>query len=168
MNPLWPAQEKAIRLVNDVVANGHRRICLCLPIGGGKSRVICELVRDFLHVGFNVSVYTNRRMLIDQLSRVFSEFGMNHGVRSADALECGKVPTGHPLQVSSIQTEASRMLRKKTWQLHPADRVFIGEAHLNADTRAKNLMDLHLEQNPGRRTWDLRRLRWMSRICTIT
>lgn len=143
---LWIPQQRAIEQTTAALADGHRRICLTLPTGGGKSRIACELIRDWLHVGYKVSLYTNRKMLIEQLKETLRKFGLDHGTRSADALDHSEMPTDQALQVSSIQTECSRVLKKKTWQLHQADRILIDEAHLQGGATAKTLMDMHLLQ----------------------
>jgi superfamily II DNA or RNA helicase len=142
---LWLPQTRALADTTAAIADGEQRICLTLPTGGGKSRIACELIRDWLHVGYKVSVYTNRKMLLDQLSRVVSEFGLNHGIRNA-TVPLDKLPCDSPLQVSSIQTEASRVLKKKVWQLHAADRVLIDEAHLQTGNTARQIIDLHIAQ----------------------
>jgi len=103
------------------------------------------LIRDWLHVGYRVSLYTNRKMLIEQLSRVLSEFGLQHGLRTASNIEQGEIPCESPLQISSVQTEASRTLKKKVWQLHAADLVLIDEAHLNAAETPQELCRMNLE-----------------------
>ncbi len=143
---LWPPQSNAIRLTTDALADGQKRICLCLPTGGGKSRIACELIRDWLHVGYKVSLYTNRKMLLEQLAKTLKAFGLAHGTRSADAIEHGKMPSDDPLQISSIQTEASRVLKKKVWQLHEADRVIVDEAHIQSADTAQTLLNMHLER----------------------
>lgn len=144
--PLWTSQARSIELVIDAISNGERRICLCHPTGGGKMRIACELIRDWLHVDYKVILYTNRKMLIEQLSSVLSNFGLQHGLRTASDIEHGKMPSEHPLQISSIQTEAWRTLKKKVWQLHKADRVLIDEAHINAGETAKTLLEMHVGQ----------------------
>lgn len=144
---LWPHQANAIRLVADAINAGHRRICLMQHTGAGKSRTACELIRDWLHVGYKVSLYTNRKMLLDQLASTLSNFGLTHGRRSADAIAHGELPTDDPLQISSIQTEASRTLKKKVWQLHQADRIVVDEAHLNAGATAHEILTRHLQMD---------------------
>src|SRR3990167_5481067 len=84
-------------------------------------------------------------MLIDQLSDTLSQFGLSHGMRSATHMET-EMPSCDNLQVSSIQTEASRVLKKKTWQLHEADRIIVDEAHLNAGAQAKQILDMHVSR----------------------
>lgn len=139
---LWAPQQRAISQTTEAIADGHRRICLASPTGSGKSRIACELIRDWLMADFKVSLYTNRKMLIEQLIKTLSAFGLHHGVRAANHED----NRDRALQISSIQTEASRVLKKKTWQLHEADRIIIDEAHLNTGATAKQLLDLHLAQ----------------------
>jgi len=139
---LWTPQVRAISQVQNALADGHRRICLAAPTGSGKSRVACELIRDWLHVGYRVSLYTNRKMLIEQLIKTLRAFGLEHGVRAANYEDNRDLP----LQISSVQTESSRVLKKKTWQLHESDRVLVDEAHLNSGAIAKTLLDMHIAQ----------------------
>lgn len=138
---LWPHQSTSIRSVHEAIADGHRRVCLTIPTGGGKTRVACELVRDWLVAGFRVSLYTNRKMLVEQLSEVLKKFGLHHGIRAAGHDDDRE----HPLQISSVQTEASRVLKRRTWQLHQAERVLLDECHINSGDMAQQLMAKHLE-----------------------
>jgi superfamily II DNA or RNA helicase len=142
---LWPPQRRAIELVTDALVDGHRRICLASPTGSGKSRICWELCRDWLVANFGVAVYTNRKMLIEQLSRTAREFGLHFGVRSADALGPKEMPTTDPMQICSIQTEEARTLKKKVWQLHRASRVIIDEAHLNSGETMQEIVRRHVE-----------------------
>ena len=112
--PLWTSQARSIELVTDAIFNGERRICLCLPTGGGKTRIACELIRDWLHVGYKVSLYTNRKMLIEQLSTVLSKFGLQHGLRTASDIEHGEMPSEHSLQVSSIRPRRRTLIKRRS------------------------------------------------------
>src|SRR5689334_23635944 len=67
--------------------SGERRILETTPTGGGKSRIICGLIEWAVGEGFLVPLYTNRRLLIDQLSRVLTAAGIRFGVRSARSEE---------------------------------------------------------------------------------
>lgn len=141
--PLWEPQRRAIMQTTDALADGHRRICLAMPTGAGKSRVACELIRDWLEGGFNVSVYTNRKMLIEQLCKTMSAFGLSYGVRAAGYERDAE----RALQISMIQTEASSVLRKKRVKLHEASRVLVDEAHLNAGEQMQKICDIHCEEH---------------------
>ena len=95
---MWPHQVRAYDEVRDAHRGGWNRVVLTIPTGGGKTRVICELVANWLAEGLKVVVYTNRRMLVDQLRKVLSKAGFEFGVRAAGAQDQRDLP----LQISSI------------------------------------------------------------------
>ena len=141
MPELWPHQVRGIEAVKAAIRKGRRRILLTIPTGGGKTRVACELIEWTMQLGGRAILYTNRKLLVEQISQVMAKAGLEHGIRSAGyavARDC-------PLQVSSIQTEGSRVLRKKRWTLHKADTVVVDEAHLMSGKTAKTIMGAHLE-----------------------
>lgn len=142
--PLWEPQKRAISAVHEAVIDGCRRMCLTLPTGGGKGRVACELIRDWIVADLKVSIYTNRKSLIEQLDQVLGDFGIDHGVR-ADGWDDNR---DQPVQISSIQTDSSRVMRKKVWQLHDADRIIVDELHLNCGADTQKIIAKHLEK-PG-------------------
>lgn len=123
----WPHQTDGVLAVLALINNGFKRIGLTSPTGGGKSRMIQELCRNFMNRGQGAVLFTNRRLLVDQLSASFSECGIDHGIRAAgnsrddDCL----------MQISSIQTEASRVLKRQLWDVHPAGIAIFDEGHLH-------------------------------------
>ncbi len=141
---LWPHQERAVHTIRSLRAEGVRRVLLTIPTGGGKTRVACELVRDWLADGLRVVVYTNRRLLIAQLSGVMKAAGLRHGIRAAGHED----RRDQPLQISSVQTERRRVLDRDqgAWEVHPADVVVIDEAHLNAGPTMRQLLQRHIDQ----------------------
>jgi superfamily II DNA or RNA helicase len=141
MNP-WPHQIRAVSETLAAINAGIRRICVTSPTGGGKTYIASELIRHYLERGMLVVLYTNRKLLVAQTSRVLEAAGHVHGVRAA-----GYDDDRHrELQVSSIQTEGSRVLRGQRWGLHEADLVIVDEAHLNAGKTARTILDAHREQ----------------------
>lgn len=139
--PLWPTQAKGIAETMTAIAAGERRIVVTGPTGSGKSRMACDLIDGWLGEALRVAVYTNRKLLTEQISRVLSEHGIDHGVRAAEY----ESDLGYDVQVSSFQTENARTLRKKQWRLHEADRVLIDEAHVNKGEVARRIVDEHVE-----------------------
>lgn len=141
MSALWPHQERAIADALAAIGEGCKRVCLVCPTGGGKTRIACELIDRWLAKGLRVALYSNRRMLIEQTSRVLEAAGIDHGVRAA----------GHgcnlrrDVQISSVQTEASRVFKRGRWTLHQADLAIIDEAHLNANPTAAKLIEAHVQ-----------------------
>ena len=44
MKPLWPHQDRGIEEIKKLILAGEKRNCLTSPTGGGKSRMIEELI----------------------------------------------------------------------------------------------------------------------------
>lgn len=122
---LWPHQEVGVRDVQQAILRGLRRIVLSCPTGGGKTRMACVLIEQWLDEGHKVSIYTRRKMLVDQLGGVLNKRGIDFGTRAA-----GHKPDDFmPVQICSFQTEDARVFKQGRWQLFPATRVVIDEAH---------------------------------------
>jgi superfamily II DNA or RNA helicase len=97
------------------------------------------LAKTFLDRGGKVILYSNRKYMVGQLSEALTEAGQYHGVRAAGYEE----ELDHPFQVSSIQTEHSKVTKKKKWQLHKADLVMIDEAHIQTGPQAIKILGEH-------------------------
>jgi superfamily II DNA or RNA helicase len=144
----WPHQTRGFLALLGAIKQGRRRIVLACPTGGGKSRIIEKLIRHFRSPewDWNVSLYTNRRMLVDQISRGLMRAGIEFGVRAA-----GHEDNRHlPVQISSVQTEDRRVLAReeagdpRAWALHPARLVVFDEGHLMTSGAAVELASRHL------------------------
>lgn len=138
----WPHQTWALSEIPRLIAAGQRRILETTPTGGGKSRIICGLIEWGLEQGYVVPVYTNRRLLIDQLSRVLTDHGIRFGVRSA-----GHAPDlGERVQISSLPTEQARVFKSAKWEIHGQSQkvlAIVDEAHLNKAAVAQKVLQLH-------------------------
>lgn len=143
MQPLWKHQKYGIAAVQQAIAEGERRILLCSPTGGGKTRTVSELIRLWLADGLPTILYTNRQMLLEQLTRVLTEYGLPHGVRAA-GWEDAQDPS-NLLQVSMTQTETGRTMKRKTTNLFQAKRVVVDEAHLQIGEKTADLLVRHLD-----------------------
>lgn len=135
----WPHQLRAVNEIEAAIARGERRICLTIPTGGGKTWVAQELIRRKLAEGKRAILYTNRRALVEQTSNVMADAGVYHGVRAAGYQD----EREHPFQISSLQTEQSRTLKRKTWELHNADLVIVDEGHLHTGPTACEVRRQH-------------------------
>lgn len=139
MNP-FPHQLLAVREAQASIAAGVRRTCVTSPTGGGKSFIAAMLIEEWLAAGEKVILYTNRRMLVDQLHRTLAAHGLEPAMRAAGHEENHDAP----LQVASIQTENSRVRKRKTRELFPATRVLIDEAHLQCGDMASDIVTGHI------------------------
>lgn len=121
--PLWPHQEHGIREFFGAVRRGVRRICLTSPTGGGKTRTVAEIVKEYLREYKRVVWYTNRKLLLEQTADVFEAHGLTVGKRAS-----GHFPElHHDFQISSVQTERARTLNSEKWELHDAALAIFDE-----------------------------------------
>ncbi len=136
----WHHQVAGVEGVEAAVAAGWHRVCLTSPTGMGKTAIVAELVRRDLAAGRTAILYTNRRLLLEQATTVFGEFGLDPGVRAT-----GYCPETHkPFQIASVQTEAARGGGKLPgWAEFPADRVYFDEGHLMTGEQAVGVALAH-------------------------
>jgi superfamily II DNA or RNA helicase len=142
---LWPHQERAIVEIPRRISIGERRICLTSPTGGGKSVILCLLIKWAVENDFHVVLYTNRRMLIRQLSRVLESYGIEFGVRASGHEDRRE----RQVQISSLPTENARVLKAEKWKIHGHGHktlVLVDEAHLNKSGTAEKILAMHYEQ----------------------
>jgi superfamily II DNA or RNA helicase len=108
----------------------------------GKTVMAGDLIADELASGGRSLLVTNRRLMIDQLSRNMDERGFGYGIRAA-----GFHPAPHHgLQISSIQTEYSRVVRKNVWETTEASLVIVDEGHLHGGKQSQAVVNKYLDQ----------------------
>lgn len=118
-------QQRGVQAVQQAILDGLRRIVLSSPTGSGKTRMACMMVEQWLEEGHKVSIYTRRKMLVDQLGAVLNKRGIDFGTRAA-----GHKPDDFmPVQICSFQTEEARVYKQQRWSLFPSSRVLVDEVH---------------------------------------
>lgn len=139
--PRWPHQRFAVEEVFRLIERGCRRILVTSPTGGGKTLMMKDLIRRaWRENGWGVTLFANRKMLVDQMIRSLKDDGMDYGVRAADHVR----NSYEPFQIASIQTEYSRVVKKKAWVPHPCGLYIVDEAHVNDGTpQTKSVYDLY-------------------------
>lgn len=105
-----------------------------------NSLMAMDIADWYLERDKRVSFYTNRKLLAEQMAQNLRKAGVAHGIRAAGHV----AEHDEPLQISSIQTEHSRCVKRKTWELHPADLVIVDEAHLFGGKSALEIIYTHL------------------------
>lgn len=139
---LWPHQLRGLKELWRLYEAGAKRICLTSPTGGGKSRMMTELIQHAQFTGKRVCLYTNRILLTSQNSRALDGQGVEHGIRAA-----GFDPALlRDVQICSIATEYARCIRRQQWQLHEADIVVVDEIHGQKAGMSMAVFGKHLEQ----------------------
>lgn len=104
--------------------------------------MMTETIRNYRDRG--IVLYTNRKMLTEQLIGVLKRSGVEFGVRAAEFAEYTDL--GQAVQISSVPTENSRVYRRGEWTLHDAGLVIWDEAHMQANGAAEKVFRDHQSQ----------------------
>ena len=139
---LWPHQQKALDDIARARAAGEKNILVTSPTGGGKTKLMTELLT---HDPGEISLCTDRRMLLTQTCEAMDQAGIEYGVRAA-GIEPALL---RRCQIVMMQTEGSRALNGNR-EIHPADLLIIDEAHKMAAGTMTALDEKHKEAKPNR------------------
>ena len=139
---LWQHQQQGLDDIASAIEAGETNICVTSPTGGGKSQMIFELIHD---TSEDVSLYTDRRMLLSQIADGLEAEGIEYGIRAAGH----KPALLKRIQLSMMQTEGSRSLGNGR-AVHPANLVIIDEAHKMAGDTMMALDTEHILAKPTR------------------
>lgn len=132
---LRPYQSRAIEALDQLLFMGVRAPLMVAPTGAGKTVIAAEIIRREQEK--RILFLAPRRELIHQTSAKLTAFGVPHGI----------ILAGHRgmnlysrVQVASIDTMISRVLRREKLKLLPFDMLVVDEAHIGlTDTRAELL-----------------------------
>lgn len=139
-------QVTLVERIRVAVRIGQRRILLVLPTGAGKTACAAMIIELALRKGSRILFLVHRKELVDQLSKLLDEMGIDHGIIKGNHW---RTRPEYPVQIGSIQTlNATRCCRrckddpqtrpgceachgkgkvKRDWP--PAEIVIIDEAH---------------------------------------
>lgn len=134
---LRPYQWRAIDKMELLVQGGVRAPLIVAPTGAGKTVVAAEIVRR--NAGRRILFLAPRRELIHQTCRKLDEVGVQYGVILAGD---GRSNQYAHVQVASVDTLISRVLRKQKLQAMAFDIVLIDEAHVGLTDTRQRLLDL--------------------------
>ncbi len=142
--PLWGHQGRGVFGVINGVEQGLKRILLTSPTGGGKTRIVQELIAYCLDRSWEVTIYTNRNLLREQTAKVLSRWGIDHGIRAAGNVS----DLDKAVQVTSVQSEKNRVFgtakRQSVWPHHKCQLVVSDEIHMQQGESLAKLKELHL------------------------
>ena len=129
----WPHQTYGVAEVFRLIDGGCRRILVTSPTGGGKSLMQFKIaLKSIREVGLGVTLFANRKMLVEQVCRSLDGYGIEHGVRAASHSRS----FWERFQIASIQTEYSRVVKRRVWAPHDCGVFIVDEAHLNENPTA--------------------------------
>jgi superfamily II DNA or RNA helicase len=83
--PLWPHQERGLKELTAIrtTATSPPAICFTAPTGAGKTKCLSEIILNDVAAGKKVILYTNRRLLLEQTSKVLDSHSIAYGMRAA-------------------------------------------------------------------------------------
>ena len=128
-------QAEAVEAVRRAVRQGHRKLILCMPCGGGKTVVASSIMKSAADRNRPSLFLAPARELIRQCSDKLRNYGIDHGVIMA-----GHGHTPSYVQVASAQTLQARAFRTNRIALPHADLVVVDEAHLFGGEKFKEIL----------------------------
>ena len=135
---LRPYQAQAVELLDKAIAAASRAPLLVLPTGAGKTIIGAWLIRRAIERGQRALFLAPRRELVTQTSAKLG--GIRHGLLLAGADH--RLDLYAPVQVASVDTLRSRLVRRKRLDLPDFDVVLVDEAHLHVTEARRALLDL--------------------------
>jgi superfamily II DNA or RNA helicase len=121
---LRPFQALAIQSLREGIGARINRQMLYAPTGAGKTIIATGMVKGATAKGKRVAFLVNRIQLVEQTSKVFTKYGIPHGVIQGQ----NTVRTYENVLIASIQTVATR-------GLPDVDFIVIDEAHAVAGSK---------------------------------
>lgn len=123
---LLPHQTRTLAAFRDLRAREPGLPSLIVaPPGAGKSLAMIQLAVDEVAAGGSVVLKVHRKMLLEQMAKVFSECGIEYGIVAA-----GYTPdASKPIQLVSTQTLYSRSVKTSRLALPDCSLLIDDEAH---------------------------------------
>lgn len=117
---LRPYQVADIERIRDAYKSGQRAPLYVAPTGSGKTVLLAQIAQGAAAKGNRIMVLTHRQELVGQISRTFTDIGMDHGFVVSDR-PMNQIP---PVQIASVQT----LVRRLPTIIAP-DFIIVDEAH---------------------------------------
>lgn len=114
-----------------------RAVLLVAPTGSGKTVIAAEFIRRQPEARF--LFLAPRRELVNQTCRKLNDVGVRHGVILAGDK---RINLYSRVQVASVDTVLSRVVRKKKYKLAAFDYLIVDEAHVGLTAKREALLNL--------------------------
>lgn len=127
-------QVRAITQVRKAIADGHKRIIVCLPTGAGKTTVAAEIVRLSVARNQNCLFIAHRKELVIQCKNRLASFGLKPSVIMAEVRS-----RWSNVMVASVGTLVRR-------HFPPAKVLIVDECHHSTSTSFAKIIAHYQEQ----------------------
>lgn len=125
---LWPFQATGADRIEHELKT-HRRVVAASPTGSGKTIIAMELMFRARQRGETSMFLAPRRELLRQTAAKLDQWAA-FGYGMIQASDHGHQNLYMPIQVASVDTLVSRVIKRKKLVLPPIRNVFLDEAHL--------------------------------------
>ncbi|TIS70661.1 MAG: DEAD/DEAH box helicase, partial [Mesorhizobium sp.] len=117
---LRPHQETSVETVRQKMREKQRRVILVAPTAFGKTECAAWIIQQSLDKGARAWFIVDRVTLINQTSKRFYSYGIDHGIIQAE----------HPLTdpTKQIQIASAQTIAKRSFDYLP-DLIVVDEAH---------------------------------------
>ena len=123
------------------IDNGFRAIVVTAPARSGKTAMMAMMIDEAKRRQWPVVLYTHRILLTEQTAEKFTDANIEFGIRAA-----GWEPALlRDVQIASVWTEASRVLRKGKRELHHGKLILVDEGHLMGGPTVTKILRQHLK-----------------------
>ena len=127
---LRPYQDKAVSVTRNELEK-HRKVCLVLPTGAGKTVIAANMIKSALRKGKRCVFFVHRIELLRQTVAALKSHGIYAGVLTRD-----KNPKATDNVIVGMVTTAARRI-----PLHAIDLVIVDEAHHATAPSWKQVID---------------------------
>lgn len=124
-----PNQIKALADTTSAIDAGKNRIVVVSPTGSGKTLMLLDMIDWARSKSWPVTLYTHRRMLLEQTRKVLSDNGMWASVR-ASGYSFKENDLFADVAICMTQTELSQVYKNGNRDLHRGKLVLIDEPHI--------------------------------------
>lgn len=132
-------QVAALEALGRAFVGGHRAPLLVAPTGSGKTVIAAAVIDREVRRGRRVAFLAPRRELIAQTCMKLDTFGIHYGVVMAGDPRSSMMA---PVQVCSVDTLRSRLVRSGRVPMAEPEIVIIDEAHLYVTAKRKEVVGL--------------------------
>jgi DNA repair protein RadD len=124
----------------------HRRVIAASPCGTGKTLLAMQLMWNARQRGETSMFLAPRRELLRQACKKLDQWAA-FGYGMIQACERGGGNLYLPIQVASVDTLVSRVIKRKRLVLPPIRNVFVDECHMYTTQLRTQLLELFPEAN---------------------
>lgn len=137
----WPNQIRGYEGCIERIARAIKRIVNTSPTGSGKTTMMIDMIQWAVEQRKSVALYTHRKMLFEQTTRVLDKNGIRHGHRASEY----EPNLFLDVQLCMIQTELNCVYKNQTRALHKADLVLFDECHQMGGDSSEKIKDDHVK-----------------------